>query len=87
MSTECVPTKVPVITEGVPGSTQRAPVKVLVTTLTERVPTEVLVTAEWVPVATKVTTAESSHPCSRYICKNSIEQSYTATHMYVVCRL
>ena len=48
-STECVPTKVPVITEGEP---QRAPVKVLVTTLTDKVPTELLVTAEWVPVAT-----------------------------------
>jgi len=46
-STWSIRTKVPVITEGVPGSAHRAPVKVLVAIL-DRVPTEALVTAEWV---------------------------------------
>ena len=42
---------------GVPGSAQRAPVKVLLATL-DRIPTEALVTAEWVLVAKEVTTAQ-----------------------------
>ena len=62
MSTWSIRIKVPVITEGVPGSAHRAPVKVLVATL-DRVPTQALVTAEWVPVAKEVTTAQL-HGCN-----------------------